>query len=242
MSLNLRLCLPFVVAVLLLGLGRPAHAADCRPDMRPGTECTCKLADLHPTQRAIGRLHVQELEAQGFKKLAEHVAKPGNHAVVVIGPGNALYLVDGHHHARAMSDLQPPGVTTCLIKDDVRSLPADPGQFWPAMAQRGLARLEGPDGKPSNGTPPPRDLRALPDDPFRSVASWLEDRCDLKLQGDFADFRLGDALRSSGHVNAPRSEADRKEAVKQALNAVHEPGSQARLAGLQGAEGLTSCR
>ena len=242
MSLRFRRFVPIVLAVLLGAARNPALAADCSADMRPGTDCTCKLADLHPTQRAIGRLEVQELEAQGFDKLAQRAAQPDRHPVVVIGPGNMLYLVDGHHHARAMMDLQPTGVTTCSIKDDVRTLPADPGQFWPAMAQRGLARLEGPDGKPFDGTPPPGDLRALPDDPFRSVAGWVEDRCKVKLRGEFADFRLGDALRSSGHVDPPRSEADRNAAVKQALNAVQEPEVQARLAGLQGAEGFRSCR
>lgn len=232
---------PILLAVTLLALATPASAADCRSDTQPGTDCTCKLADLHPTQRAIGRLHVDELKAQGFDKLAEHVAKPDSHAVVVIGPGNLLYLVDGHHHARAMIELRPAGSTTCLVKSDLRNLPSDPSQFWPAMAKLGLARLEGPDGRPANGAVPPPNLLALADDPFRSVASWLEDKCDVKLTGDFAEFRLADLLRTEGRVRAPRREGDRKDALKDALDFVHKDRAQVLLAALPGAAGLKTC-
>jgi hypothetical protein len=158
------------------------------------------------------------------------------------GPGGIFYIVDGHHHARAMSDLQPAGTTTCQIAGNVQSLPAQPALFWAKMESLSLARLEGPDGIKREGVFPPTNLRPLPDDPFRSVSSWLEDRCNLKLAGDFAEFKLADLLRNDPKAVTPHSEADKQASLGEALAFVNNPANLPKLTEISGGPALNACR
>jgi hypothetical protein len=222
----------------------PASAApSCQASMPKDTICTCRLADLHPTQLAVGFLHVSELKQEGFDHLAKHVAKEEkNRAKIVAGPGGVFYIVDGHHHARAMSDLQPAGTSTCEIVGNMQSLPAQPALFWDKMVALSLARLEGPDGIKRDGVFPPANLHALPNDPFRSVSSWLEDRCDIKLSGDFAEFKLADLLRHDPNAVTPHSEADKDAALREALVFVNNPANLPKLTEIANGPALNACK
>ena len=239
-------CGAFWLGLTLLLRPAPALAdgslGQCRASMPQGAVCACRLADLHPTQLAIGRLHVQELEQEGFDALAKHVAKPGEHARVVFGPAGALYIVDGHHHAAAMLDLQPAGSTVCEIAGDPAAVSADPEVFWSGMDQRRFAWLKGNDGSEHPGVFPPASLAELPDDPFRSVAGWLERDCNVRLTGDYAEFRLAGVLRADPKAVTPHSAADRAATLKEAKAYLHDPANRGRIADDADADRFAGCR
>ena len=217
----------------------------CEPTMPKGSVCSCKLADLHPTQMSIGVLHVKDLEEDGFQKLAKCVAKDEKHAMIVFGPAGAPYIVDGHHHARAMMDLDAEGPTTCEIADVPTAAPISPAAFWTSMEQRHFARLEGRDGVQHPGVYPPDKLTDLENDPFRSLSSWIEDRCHVKLKGDYADFKLADLLRKNPKAIAPRSDSDEEQASMEGLAFLHQPSNSAQVALMAdpaGVEAIKDCR
>lgn len=231
-----------IVTLLLSFAAGPALAAPCTAAMAKGDVCDCTLASLHPTQLAVGQARVEELKQEGFDKLAKSEGRPGNRAQVVLGPGGGRYLVDGHHHARAMSELRPGASTMCEIAGSAQDLPTDPASFWPAMAARGFARLKGPDGVQRPGVYPPPTLAGMADDPFRTVAGWVEYVCHAKLEGDFAEFTLADLLRADPANPAPHDPAGLQRSEQQALRFVRDPANQSALAAMPGGATLTTCR
>ena len=57
---------------------------------------------------------------------------------------------------------------------------------------------------------PPDAMQGMPNDSFRSLASFVEDGCDFKMEGDYGQFPLADLLRHAG-VTAPSELAHKKE-------------------------------
>ena len=168
----------------------------------------CEIRSLRPTQVSLGFLHVQNILRDDSSKLqARAREKPTK---VVVGPDQHLYVTDGHHHARAMSEQSRRGIgpatTICqVVEDGFASAPSGHEAFLTWLAGRGEARLNGGDdvdGAVRPGLFPPESLEGMTDDSYRSLASFMEYGCHFKAQGDFGEFPLADLLRQA-RVPAP---------------------------------------
>lgn len=219
------------VACLLSALAcGAARAQECAALPKPDA-CACPLASLRPGQMSVGLVEVQEF-VEGIRRLspAEREAYPAKHQTrVVVAPDGTPYVVDGHHHARAMLDA---GIATgrCRVVESFAG--RDPALFRAYMTDpaRPLVRLrdqdgrDGADGRAYALDDLPAGLSKLPDDPYRTLAWMVLRRCNIDPgQEEFADFRYADYLRQRlpevrGLVSG--SPADREAAVARARDAL----------------------
>ena len=216
-----------VVCLSLVALAwGTARAQECAAVPKPDA-CACPLASLRPGQMSVGLVEVQEF-ADGIRRLspAERDAYPSRHRTsVVVAPDGTPYVIDGHHHARAMLDA---GITTgrCQVVESFAG--GDPAAFRAYMTDpvRPLVRLrdqegrDGADGRTYALDDLPAGLAKLPDDPYRTLAWLVLRRCGIDPgREEFADFRYADYLRQRvpevrGLVSG--SPADRETAVARA--------------------------
>ena len=213
---------------LLTAVCSPAFSEEnCAPSMAPGSICSCSLSALRPTQISVGRLYVNELAAEGLTALTIHARKKPTE--IAIGPTGEMFILDGHHHAAAMSTINSGASSTCKISAKLQVLPDSAKTFWTQMADHSLANLQGPDGIVRAGEFPPSSLNHMADDPFRSVAAWLEQACHLKLTGDYAEFDLANFLRHDPNAVVPQTEGDKAKALHEAFVFVRDPKNSAAL-------------
>ena len=219
--MRLGLCL-----IMMLVLARPdAQAAqdDLPTCMGQGApqRCMCEIGQLRPTQVSLGFLHVQDILRDEPSKLqARAREKPTQ---VVIGPDRRLYVTDGHHHARAMLEQSRqgtgPATTICqVVEDDSAMAPSGREAFLVWLADHGHARLNGGDdmgGAIRPGLYPPETLDMMTNDTYRSLASFMEDGCRFKAQGDFGEFPLADLMRQV-QVRAPSELAHKNDQGRRA--------------------------
>lgn len=230
-----RKMISYCVLFLLVAMSKSAFADErCDPSMKLGTICSCSLSALHPTQISVGKLYVTELKSEGLSALTKHARKTPTK--IAFGPMAEIFIMDGHHHAAAMSAIDSAASSTCEVSAKVEEFPQNPKDFWSQMAQHSFALLQGPDGTVHEGAFPPPTLNEMADDPFRSVAAWLEQACHLKVTGDYADFDLANVLRHDRNAVMPQTEADKAKALREALLFVHDPENRAALSKIAGAD------
>lgn len=168
-----------------------------------GKTLTVKLAELRPTQMAVGyegvnakRSKWRALSVEGKRHfLASHPFS------AVYGPGARYFIVDGHHLALA---LVWEGVDSVSVRqiEDLSNL--DAHQFFTALQKRGLVC---PSGAPQTLSALPRALEDLADDPFRSLIARLRENCGCpKDDAPFAEFRWADFLRANLKLDLRRSD------------------------------------
>lgn len=201
--------------------------------MTLGTICSCALSALHPTQLSVGKLYVNELKSEGMSALTKHARE--NPTKIAFGPRGEMFIVDGHHHAAAMSAIDSAASSTCKVSAKFEAFPQNPKDFWAQMARHSFALLQGPDGIVHEGALPPPTLNQMADDPFRSIAAWLLQACHLKLTKDYAEFDLANFLRRDRNAVVPQTEADKEEALREALLFVHDPKNRVALSEIAGA-------
>ncbi len=105
------------------------------------------ILDVRPTQFAAGLKEVgfrmakiEEKEEDG-----ELVAyKEKNDGKAVIGPDGELYLVDGHHFARALHELGKKSMHVTVIKD---YSDLSVSEFWTKMKKKHYVYLRDQNGK-----------------------------------------------------------------------------------------------
>jgi hypothetical protein len=164
-----------------------------------GVKCNCDLGSLRPLQGAVG---MEEVRDKTDKIVNEQQKKRFDLAYdpikLVRGPNGVLYVTDHHHGARAWLEAGHT-MGTCQIQSEVRS--SDLPQFWADLNARKLVRLADQNGNPITETQLPTKLRALPDDPYRTLA-WLVRKkdgfCRALMTGneEFAEFQWADWLRT----------------------------------------------
>jgi hypothetical protein len=113
---------------LLVFICKPAFSDEiCDPSMILGTICSCALSALHPTQISVGKLYVNELKSEGMSALTKHAReKPTK---IAFGPMGDMFIVDGHHHAAAMSAINRTASSTCKVSAKLRAFPQNPKDF-----------------------------------------------------------------------------------------------------------------
>ncbi len=168
-----------------------------------GKTITVKLAELRPTQTAVGyegvsakRSKWRALSVEGKRHFLE------SHPFSAVGgPGARYFIVDGHHLALA---LLWEGVDSVSVRpiEDLSNL--DAHQFFMALQKRGLVC---PSGAPQTLSELPRALLDLADDPFRSLIARLREDCGCpKDDAPFAEFRWADFLRANLKLDLRRSD------------------------------------
>ncbi|GBF97955.1 hypothetical protein Rsub_10628 [Raphidocelis subcapitata] len=153
---------------------------------------------LRPTQMAVGMQQVHVKMAKARKKLAKGPAAfdawlQAHPIPVVLGPAQALYLIDHHH-------LYECGVKTCYAgaARDLSSLSED--AFWAEMAAAGCLWPHTADGsrlEPSQmAAALPNTVAELRDDPYRSLAALVRKAGGfVKSTRPFSEFMWGNYLR-----------------------------------------------
>ena len=199
--------MPYFLYILAFLLVVPAYAAPiCKSRHLEGQECWVKIKDLSPTQSAVGVLDVKEqmkeIDALSKSGLKDYLKENIIH--IVIGPGDKFYLVDGHHHARAMWEVGHKKMRAEVIGNYADLSESD---FLARMKKEGRIRLVDENGKPLKKiTDLPSSVSKLKDDPYRSLA-WLLRKSGAirKTKIPFAEFYWADFLRDQVKIGKGKS-------------------------------------
>ncbi|BCQ52620.1 ParB-like protein [Burkholderia gladioli] len=190
-----------------MALGRDVHLIPAR------------LAALKPTQMTIG---FREVEAkrkhwQSLGKKARREAIDLHWFPAVLGPGQALFIVDHHHLGRALLEEGVTDVKAMLLKD-LSWL--DDTIFWRMMEHNQWVHPFGPDGSRHDYDRLPGVLTELRDDPYRSLAGELRTAGGYaKDTTPFSEFLWADYLR--GKIPVERIRKHFAKALKEALAHAH---------------------
>jgi len=140
---------------------------------------------------------------------------------IVRGPLGLLYVTDHHHGALAWLEAGHT-MGTCQIQDvrrpdDNGNIPSyqtwtDSTQFLRDLNTRKLARLADENGNSIIEKQLPTSLRALPDDPYRTLAWMVRKKdgfCRALMQGntEFAEFKWADWMRTRPELPYDRVKA-----------------------------------
>ena len=158
-----------------------------------------KIIDLRPTQISAGMREIHQkvdfLRKMPKKQFATYLKTKV--VPVVLGPKGSIYIVDHHHHCRAMWEIGKEVVEVSVLAD-LSKLTWE--AFWKTMDVNGWVY---PYDQFGNGPHDP--MRNLPltvlgldDDPFRGIA-WMcrEAGAYLKVQTPFVEFKWADFLRKN---------------------------------------------
>lgn len=156
---------------------------------------TVAIADLRPTQITVGFEEVAEKRRQWSKLSADD--RPtflARHIVpVLLGPKGRPYVTDHHHLARALLE---EGCDTVQINVIADLSVLDKDAFWIFTDNKGWCHPYDSDGRRVDFDHIPKSVRALTDDPFRSLAGALRRAGGYaKDTVAFAEFMWADALR-----------------------------------------------
>lgn len=153
-----------------------------------GHLCKVHALALHPTQFAVGMYEVN-LKVEKLKKaIAKNSLKDrlkGEPEPIVVGPNGEFYIIDHHHLARALAEIDRDEKTYAVILENHlgETIPAD--QFLQSMNQKGWAYFVDETGRGRTASELEAqitDVLKMADDPFRSLAG--EVRCDKNCAAD----------------------------------------------------------
>jgi len=153
------------------------------------------ISDLRPTQMTVGRREVEE-KRLAWRERAEKDGSEflGRHMIpVLLGPKGHHYVIDHHHLASA---LLAEGVSHIAVNviADLSRLAKD--EFWVFCDNRGWCHPFDAEGVRRTYDDIPRTIKALADDPFRSLAGALRRAGGYaKEVTPFEEFTWADFLR-----------------------------------------------
>ena len=204
---------PFLAAILLV-LSVPSAQAKDYSDLKVGDVKWVKVEELHPTQFRVGRVEVEQ-KRDDFEKMSENDLNKyldKHPCPVVIGPDGIPYITDQHHRVFAFyeaeqtrgSDAQKllskkgnPKVTMKVIANFSDLSQKD---FEKAMIKNHFTYLNDL-GKPRTFDEIPEHIYELKDDPFRSIAGFVQNKAYKFDPGIyFTQFTVADFLREKSGV------------------------------------------
>jgi len=171
---------------------------DCDANTGSGGLCKIKLADIAPTQVAVGA-HAAHCKAKAkFKKskdkIQHYLLRSNHHLPVVIGPKNGadkrFYITDHHHLSYALWYANEQGYTDVdtLYACILTNLKADDSDdFWSYMVSHRLTWLDDENGQaisPKTLETRAADLEDMADDPYRTWSRWVRDSCGYVKAGN----------------------------------------------------------
>ncbi len=196
-----------------------------------------EIGSVRVTQSSVGfkevDLKLDEIaERDEDDVLAAYKQKKAGKAVV--GPNDVLYLVDGHHFARALHKYGSSNMWVEILHDfsDLSS-----AEFWAKMKQKKLVYLKDQHGNDITPSELPKTVAGLKNDPYRSLAYFVRKCAGYKeLKTPFQEFRWAEFFREHIHLPANPSAARWQSALDEALKlcrtdqASHLPGYTGRRA------------
>ena len=153
-----------------------------------------KVADLRPTQMTVGYREVAEKRRHWRDKAPHGGTYLGEHMIpVLLGPKGRRYVIDHHHLARALMDEGVEEIAATVVLD-LGMLDLD--AFWTYVDNRGWCHPYDADGRRRDFDDIPKTLKAMKDDPFRSLAGELRRAGGYaKDTTPFSEFLWADFLR-----------------------------------------------
>jgi len=219
-------CGPLAAALLILVWGTPlAGAGDVvpyNPALPAKSLCQVGIERLRPTQFAVGYREVddraKEIARKSPKKLKAYVEE--HLPLIVIGPDDQPYLIDGHHLARALLKAR---INSVEVRVEANWRHLSPAEFWNQMKEHGWVYLYDNRGQgPLDVEKLPKTVTELTDDPYRALAWAVRKRGGLdKTNGSFDEFKWANFFRSRVPIGSQPGDFDR--AVKAALKISHSP-------------------
>ncbi|MGZ3694023.1 MAG: ParB-like protein [Bdellovibrionota bacterium] len=200
----------FLYIFAFLAWTTAAQADPCDPEMQAKEKCRLELSKLKPTQGAVGRREVERLKveltemAKDPEELKEYLK--GKRIEVIIGPGGKYHIIDGHHHAVALSELGiGPGYIE--IVDNLSDKSTE--EFWSIMKEKHWVRLRNGNGEAISIAQLPKHLKHMKDDPYRSLAGTMADVKAFKSEPTpFMEFSWADYLRERIPLSLLKSDWD----------------------------------
>ncbi len=186
------------------------------------------IADLRPTQITVGFREVNEKRrawrARGGLNGSEFL---GRHMIPVLkGPKGRPFVIDHHHLARALLDEGVKEIAVDVVAD-LSKLGKD--EFWVLCDNKGWCHPYDSSGVRRGMDAIPKDIAALTDDPYRSLAGELRRRGGFaKDTTPFSEFIWADFLRRRIKPTAVAKDFDAAMAkalvLAKGLSAAHLPG------------------
>lgn len=197
--------------------------------MKKGEHCLYDPRKLYPTQFCLGYkeiVHKQDkilkMDKKEYEKYLMEKITPA-----VIGPEGKIYIIDHHHHARSLINLNKPEIILDIL-EDYSSLPVT--EFIEIMTKNKYLNLYDEQGKIKNFSELPTNLIEMKHDYFRSLAWAVREKNGFKKVDEipFFEFRWGEFFRS--YITEKLIEDQFKSALEVALvlakskEAKHLPG------------------
>jgi hypothetical protein len=187
-----------------------------------------KLAKLRPTQMTLGYAEVAHKRKEWRKrgaKAAEQFLR-GHRFPAIRGPKGRFYITDHHHLGRALQEEKVAAVTVAVLADLSH---LDRHEFWLTMDYQQWAHPYDAKGRRRDFSSMPKNLKRMPDDPYRSLAAAVRREGDYpKGAAPFAEFLWADFFRRRIPPDLLRQDAKaalrRAKRIARTLEAAHLPG------------------
>lgn len=169
-----------------------------RADLPAGTPCVVDARQVRPTQFSHGWREVVHKQAKMDAMTADALKAYliGKDVPIVIGPGGAPYLTDGHHTLRALIESKHADKTAY---GHVLANWADlaPEEFWARMQEKRYTYLKDAQGNPQPPGALPESLLTMQRDAYRGLAWGVMEARGFHERKDvlFQEFRWADYLR-----------------------------------------------
>jgi len=182
----------------------------CKPTDPTDTLCTLNVAQVRPTQFAVGSVAVackaRKIGEKSKKKLQKYLAKEKRRIPAVIGPDGHFYMADHHHLSTALHQAtstewdDSDKVLHIKILDNFRTNNAAQGEFWNTMIETHRSYLYDNKGIANmNFALLPADVSGLLNDPYRTLSRWVRESCGYVKAGK----EQCDGIRTDHEHKAP---------------------------------------
>lgn len=206
-------------------------------------------SEFHPTQFIYSKLEVSSKVSQLKKIMAEKGVEgverflEDKRGEVVVGPSNKMWLIDGHHQARALEILRSSEPSFAKIKFEVEvrnewnELSAK--EFAAAMkagnkkgkqGEESYVYLKDAKGKTRDFKQLPKKLSAMKDFPWRGLV-WLLKQRDVIESAEhflFQEFFLAEELRKKIPLPSRMTNRQYEQAFKKAVEVIENLGEDKR--------------
>ena len=165
--------------------------------MKKGDEILVSPHKLYPTQFCLGYKEIAHKEKNILKMNEKQYQKYLKDKITpaVIGPMGKIYIIDHHHHARSLINLNKPEILLTILEDCSSYSEED---FIQYMKAHRYVNLFDETGKTQEFSSLPQNLIDMKHDYFRSLAWAVRERDGFKKVDEipFFEFRWGEFFRT----------------------------------------------